>query len=480
MNQIVGTVVGTACGDALGARHEFHPPIVTAEPLEMGSGGAFDWRKGQWTDDTEQSIMLLRELFNGNDLDDSATLDSLARHFVSWAHRAQDIGNQTSAALYNHDEHSVTADEVFAAAGSYLDANPTACGNGSLMRTAPVAIAYFDDPERMVQVARSISRLTHPHVDAQDACAIWCMAIRTALLESRLDIRSAIDTVVTDLGRRAMWHDRIDLAEASAAPSLIPNNGGAVGALQTAWRSIVVAHNAVDAIENAVKCGGDTDTVAAIAGALAGARWGVSGLPARWRRFLNGWPYSSRDTTLPMRYRELLTLAYFAGTKGHGTGGSGWPGVEDMGNRDRALAKLERAERVWIGAEGDIDNLPDEVDAIVSLSRVGTEFAGDREHVEFWLIDSWSPEANPNLEFILTDAANTVADLVAEGRTVFLHCVAAHNRTPSVAALYLALHCGVDVDEALQLVDSQCGNNGDNMFLRDTVRRIARRTGGER
>jgi hypothetical protein len=181
-----------------------------------------------------------------------------------------------------------------------------------------------------------------------------------------------------------------------------------------------------------------------------------------------------------MQYRELLTLAYLAGTKGLGTGGSGWPDIEDMGNRDRALVKLVHAERVWIGAEGDIDHLPDEVDAIVSLSRVGSEFAAGRVHAEFWLIDSWSPDANVDLEFVLTDAANTVAELVDEGHTVFLHCVAAHNRTPSVAALYLALHRGVDVDEAIRLVDEQCGNNGSNDYFRDTVRAIARRTEGER
>lgn len=480
MNQLVGVVVGSACGDALGARHEFHPAVVTSEPLEMGSGGAFDWRKGQWTDDTEQSIILLRELFHANDLDDDATLDSLARHFVSWAHRAQDIGNQTSAALYPHDEHAVTADEVFATAQAYLDSNPTACGNGGLMRTAPVAVGYLDEPERMMSIARSISRLTHPHIDSQDACAIWCMAIRTAILENRLDIRSAIDAAVTDAGRRAMWHDRFDLAEAAASPSHIPNNGGAVGAIQAAWRAVSVASNPTDAIENAVKCGGDTDTVGAIAGALAGARWGVSTLPARWRRFLNGWPYSSRDTSLPMQYRDLLTVAYLAGTKGLGTGGGGWPDIDDMGNRHRALVKLAHAERVWIGAEGDVDHLPDEVDAIVSLSRVGSEFAAGRVHVEFWLIDSLSPDANIDLEFVLTDAANTVAELVAEGHSVFLHCVAAHNRTPSVAALYLALHCGVDVDEAIRIVDEQCGNNGSNDLFRDTVRAIARRAEGER
>lgn len=175
-----------------------------------------------------------------------------------------------------------------------------------------------------------------------------------------------------------------------------------------------------------------------------------------------------------MQYRQMLTFAFLAGNGGYGTGDRGWPDIEDMGGYNRALSTLDNAERVYIGAEGDIHHLPEDVDAVVSLSRVGSSFAGGREHVEFWLVDSWSAADNPNLRFVLKDAADAVADLVAEGRTVFLHCVAAHNRTPSVAALYLALHCGVEVDEAIRQADEQCGNNGSNAFLRDEVRAIAR------
>lgn len=474
MDQIVGTIVGAASGDALGARHEFHPPLTDPSPLEMGSGGAFDWRKGQWTDDTEQSIVLLRQLVDGNDLLDPEVLDRVARGLVDWGMGATDIGNQTRAALTRVTPTNATAATVMAAAQTYLDANPDACGNGALMRTAPVAIAYLGDEAKMIEAAHTISRLTHPHADSLDACAIWCVAIRIAILENRLDINEAITRAVEDPDRQAVWFSRIDVAEGAPAVSDIPDNGGAVGALQAAWRAVSVAVSAEDAIEAAVRSGNDADTVGAIAGALAGARFGCSAIPARWRRYLNGWPYSSETLDLPMQYRQLLTFAYLAGNGGEGTGGRGWPDVEDMGGYNRALVKLDNAERVWIGAEGDIHHLPDDVDAVVSLSRVGSAFAGNREHVEFWLVDSWYSESNPNLRFVLKDAADTIATLVAEGRTVFLHCVAAHNRTPSVAALYLALHCGIDVDEAIRQADDQCAGYGDNVFLRDEVRAIAR------
>ena len=474
MDQIVGTIVGAACGDALGARHEFHPPLTDPSPLEMDSGGVFDWRKGQWTDDTEQTIILLRELVAGNDLVETETLDRVARGLVEWAQDAADIGTQTRAALTHLAPEHATAQAVMEAAHDHLDVYPTACGNGSLMRTSPVAIAYLDDESTMIEAARTISRLTHPHNDAMDACAIWCVTIRVAILENRLDVREAISRAVTDPVRQALWNDRIDVAEEAAAVSDILHNGGAVGALQAAWRAVSVSASAEDAIETAVRSGDDADTVAAIAGALAGARWGVSAIPARWRRYLNGWPNLSIAADQPMQYRQLLTFAYLAGIGGQQNGGRQWPDVEDKGGHVRALAELPHAERVYIGAEGDIHHLPVDVDAVVSLSRVGSSFAGRREHVEFWLIDSWSANDNPNLRFVLKDAADTVAALVSEGRTVFLHCVAAHNRTPSVAALYLALHCGVDVDDAIRIADQQCGNNGDNQFLRDEVRAIAR------
>lgn len=201
MDQIVGTIVGAASGDALGARHEFHPPLTDPSPLEMGAGGAFDWRKGQWTDDTEQSIVLLRELVAGHDLLDPDVLDRVARGLVEWAVDATDIGTQTRAALERVAPSDASAANVMAAAQMYLDNNPNACGNGSLMRTAPVAIAYLDDEAKMIEAARTISRLTHPHVDAMDACAIWCVAIRIAVTENRLDVRDAIKRAIDDPSR---------------------------------------------------------------------------------------------------------------------------------------------------------------------------------------------------------------------------------------------------------------------------------------
>ena len=361
------------------------------------------------------------------------------------------------------------------------------------MRTAPIALFYLDDEPTMIDVARLVSNLTHAHIDSQDACAIWCVAIAQAIRKRSLDIRYAIDKAVPE-DRRALWHTRIDEAEAAGEVYNIASNGWAVAALQAAWIAVRNADTLEEAIEWGTRCGGDTDTVAAITGSLAGAYWGASAIPARWRRFLNGWPYVSAfdlvyhpgmnrdgvETSMfddegdgaPMAAQDLRALAHRTVSQGMPVGDRGWPFSPSMGGEVRRRTVLPWDSGVVLGAEGDLDSLSD-IDVVVSLSRVGYEHVRDREHVEFWLIDSHHPEDNPNLEFVLRDAAHTIAELRAEGKRVFLHCVAAHNRTPTVASLYSALYCGVDVNEAISTVDSSLGGHGGNEFLRQTVRTIA-------
>ena len=108
MDQIVGPIVGAASGDALGARHEFHPPLTDPSPLEMGSGGAFDWRKGQGTDDTEQTIVLLRELVDGHDLLDPTVLELLERYH--WPGNVRELRNLVERMVIMSDDRIIRKD----------------------------------------------------------------------------------------------------------------------------------------------------------------------------------------------------------------------------------------------------------------------------------------------------------------------------------------------------------------------------------
>ena len=180
------------------------------------------------------------------------------------------------------------------------------------MRTAPLALAYLDDEAALVEAARAVSELTHYDPEAGDACVLWCCAIRHAILTGVLDARIGLQHI--DIDRRDLWASRLDVAEASQ-PSDFTNNGWVVEALQAAWSAIATTPVPQDdpasgvfradhlrlALDAAVRGGGDTDTVAAIAGGLLGAAYGASAVPAEWRRVLHGWP--------GMRTRDLVELA---------------------------------------------------------------------------------------------------------------------------------------------------------------------------
>ena len=180
-------------------------------------------------------------------------------------------------------------------------------GNGSLMRTAPVALAYLDDEAALVEAARAVSELTHYDPEAGDACVLWCCAIRHAILTGVLDARIGLQHI--DPERRDMWAARLDVAEASQPSDFTEQRVGGRSAAG-AWSAIATTPVPQDdpakgvfrvdhlrlALDAAVRAADDTDTVAAIAGGLLGAAYGASAVPAEWRRVLHGWPgLATRD-----------------------------------------------------------------------------------------------------------------------------------------------------------------------------------------
>ncbi|HZJ52183.1 MAG TPA: hypothetical protein VFF07_15410 [Actinomycetota bacterium] len=110
--------------------------------------------------------------------------------------------------------------------------------------------------------------------------------------------------------------------------------------------------------------------------------------------------------------------------------------------------------RVLIGDAAGLEAVSDKADAVLSLCRMGTDDwgKGAGEHHEVWLVDSADDKDNPNLDFVLHDLAEWIAERRDEDRTVFVHCVRAENRTPTVAAAYLAERLGVSGEEALERV----------------------------
>jgi len=294
LDRAAGVLVASAAGDALGAGYEFTYPTATTT-IGMIGGGTFEWAPGEWTDDTAMAMAVARVTAGGTDLNSDAGLDAVAAGFVQWYDsRPKDIGNQTRAVLSARDASAAAMTETARSISGLKG------GNGSLMRTGPVGIAFLDNLNACVWAAARVSALTHDDVRATEACQFWCAGIRQAVLTA--DPGGALDYLHSLGGETAdYWLPLLDQAEAHG-PQDFPKNGWVVHAVQTAWWAITHAAHPSDArqlpeaLELAVRAGGDTDTTAAIAGALLGARWGASAVPAAWRRILHGWPgFDSAD-----------------------------------------------------------------------------------------------------------------------------------------------------------------------------------------
>ncbi|EYR64552.1 crystallin [Actinotalea ferrariae CF5-4] len=319
-DRAAGVLMGMACGDALGAPYEFGPALPDDAPVGMVGGGAFGWAPGEWTDDTQMAVVLLEAAERAVSLDRSLLdlLDDVALGWVAWAGSAKDVGAQTRAVLSAAARPGQpTAARLTAAATAHHERSGRSGGNGSLMRTAPVALAFLSDARAMAHAARTVSALTHHDPDAGDACVLWCAALRHAVLTGELDARAGLDLLPPD--RQGTWSARLDEAE-QRHPASYVRNGWVVEALMAAWSALVPegqdepdgppatpGNRLRRSLERAVRGGGDTDTVAAIAGALAGARWGASAVPQEWVERVHGWPRRLRVAELGRRGLAVAT-----------------------------------------------------------------------------------------------------------------------------------------------------------------------------
>jgi ADP-ribosyl-[dinitrogen reductase] hydrolase len=306
-----GVLLATAAGDALGAAYEFGPPLPDDAPVTMRGGGAYDWEPGEWTDDTAMAIAIAEVAATGADLRSVDAQDQIVARWVGWSRTAPDVGVQTSQVLGQVLDGGVSgaAAAALAAAADLHERTGHTAGNGSLMRTAPIALAYLDDPVGLAEAATALSALTHFDRSAGEACALWCLAIRHAVLTGGLDACAGLGY----LPARTVdvWTARLVEAEKSR-PVDFSRNGWVVEALQAAWCAIATAVTSLPdddpqggasrgnhlrlALESAVRGGRDADTVAAIAGGLVGAAYGASAVPADWRSAIHGWPgYKAPD-----------------------------------------------------------------------------------------------------------------------------------------------------------------------------------------
>ncbi|WP_324273545.1 ADP-ribosylglycohydrolase family protein [Blastococcus brunescens] len=285
-HRVAGALVGSAVGDALGAPFEFGPPgqfsarfpvPARGATTEMCGGGSVGWEPGEFTDDTQLALIVASSLLERDGLDEA---DLFAR-FVRWAEaEPPDIGNQTRAVLRSGRPWDAAAAEHFARSGH-------AAGNGSLMRTTPAAIIFSrGGTEATMDAARRISSLTHGDPAAGEGCAILHELMRVALDggDPLTAAPSALALVADE--HRQRW---ATVMEPSWTPADATESNGAVWPTlgQAVW-ALRHGRDFAEVMRLVIDLGGDTDTVACVAGGLAGAVIGMGGIPMRWSSAVHG------------------------------------------------------------------------------------------------------------------------------------------------------------------------------------------------
>ncbi|MEU3772507.1 ADP-ribosylglycohydrolase family protein [Streptomyces sp. NPDC032472] len=275
LDRAVGAVLGSAVGDALGAPYEFGPAgELSARGAEMRGGGG--WDPGEATDDTQMAVLVGESLLEHGGLE----LPDVFGRFQRWAAGGpKDIGLQTEDVLTSGAPWDL-------AAALHFQVNARAAGNGSLMRASTSAV-YFAAAgrEATMDAARRIAALTHGDRAAWEGTAVLHELVRIALdgadpLAGLPEVLAAVHPEHRERYGRVLdpgWHPGL-ATEFNGA--VWPCLGSAVWALRT-------TAGFAEAVRAAVNLGGDTDTVAAVTGALAGARYGQAAVPPEWSAALH-------------------------------------------------------------------------------------------------------------------------------------------------------------------------------------------------
>ncbi len=265
----IGSILGLAVGDALGAPFEFRRRSEVPDPLPAFELPWMGMPPGTWTDDTAMARNLWRSLIEHDCALDLS--DVLARHLVWLATDPPDVGNQTALALREG------AEAVFERRGPEVSA-----GNGSVMYCAPLGVVRAGEPQRLLEEAPALSRLTHWDGRCQTACLAVTLAM-AALVRGEPADRAVVAAVEAVADREGGEELEYLVGEAGRTRPLDgPDQGFALFTAGIALQVAGEGRGFEEGLRHVVGLGGDTDTNAAVAGALLGAAHGVDAIPAAW------------------------------------------------------------------------------------------------------------------------------------------------------------------------------------------------------
>jgi len=306
IDRYLGSLVGLAAGDALGTALEFSKPGSFAPIDDMVGGGPFRLRPGQWTDDTSMALCLAESLIETRGFD---PIDQLMRYtrwfregYLSSTGRCFDIGRTVRTALEKFED----THEPYCGSTDAFSA-----GNGSIMRLAPVPLFYANNPRQAVDAAGESSKTTHGAKEAVDACRYLSALIvgaiegleKAVLLSDHFEPAGS-ESSWTKLRSRllpsGLWN------QAPLAPSVdaiasgcykqrnppeLRGLGYVVSSLEAALWAFYHGCSFREGALLAVNLGDDADTTGAVYGQLAGAHYGIDGIPSEWKSKLSHYDY---------------------------------------------------------------------------------------------------------------------------------------------------------------------------------------------
>ncbi len=282
LERITGGLCGVAVGDALGATLEF----LTREDVErlygreglreIVGGGWLGLAPGDWTDDTEMTLAVARGIAE----DPGAPVEPVGRRFMEWlATGPPDVGGTVRLALDRHralGDWEAVSREVTATLGD------RSAGNGALMRTLPVGLAYVGDAD-VARVSGQIAAMTHPHPAAVQGCVLYGLLISRLL--TGVEPEKALADAAAAVDRSGAPHAPT-MAMVEGLPERryedLRSTGYTMDTLEAALWCFLHASGVEEAVALAANLGGDADTVAAVTGGLAGVHWGIGAVPRRW------------------------------------------------------------------------------------------------------------------------------------------------------------------------------------------------------
>jgi ADP-ribosyl-[dinitrogen reductase] hydrolase len=413
-HRVVGALIGSVVGDALGAPFEFgpagefsrrFPTAARGVRTEMCAGGTSGRTPGEFTDGTRLALLVAASLIERGKLDEADL------------HQRQ-------------------------AAAAHFTATGRGAGNGSLVRTVPVAIRFSGEGSAAtMDAARRVSALTHGDSAAGEGCAIFHELVRVALEGD--DPLAAVDAALATVPEEHQDRWATVLAPDWHPSQATESNGAVWPTLGSAVWALREGSTFEETLRLVVDLGGDTDTVAAVAGGLAGAVYGIAGIPMRWTSAVHGTVPGSSDARWELPDLHLLAQQLDGG-------GQPYEPEPSLG-----LEPREVVDGIWAtdldGARASSRDF-----AVISLCHTGGRFGHDLQRFAF-LVDD---DTNTEVDVVLADVLDDIAALRAEGRRVLVHCFGGASRTGLVLRGWLCRERGLSVEEATAQVRERWSHLG--------------------